>query len=33
MNQRKAAALLEELPPENAKRITEQIVSRAPQGN
>lgn len=28
MNQRKAAALLEELPPENAKTITEAIVRR-----
>lgn len=33
MNQRKASSLLEELPPEQAKRITEAIVSRAPSGN
>ena len=33
MNQRKAAAVLEELPPDVAKRITEQIVSKVPQKN
>ncbi len=33
MNQRKAAALLEQLPPENAKRITEEIVRKVPTGN
>jgi len=32
MNQRKAAALLEQLPPENAKRITEEIVRKTPPG-
>jgi len=30
MNQRKAAQLLEELPPDHAKRITESIVSKVP---
>ena len=33
MNQRKAAAVLEELPPDVAKRITEQIVNKAPAQN
>ena len=33
MNQRKAAAVLEELPPDVAKRITEQIVSKVPKQN
>ena len=30
MNQRKASALMEELPPDQAKRITEAIVSKVP---
>ena len=30
MNQRKASALMEELPPEQAKRVTEEIVRKAP---
>lgn len=33
MNQRKAARVLEELPPDNAKQITEAIVSKAPRTN
>ena len=33
MNQRKAAALLEQLPPETAKRVTEEIVRKAPVAN
>ncbi len=33
MNQRKAAALMEELPPEQAKRITEEIVRKVPSPN
>ena len=33
MNQRKAAALLEQLPPDNAKRITEEIVRKIPSGS
>jgi len=32
MNQRKAAALLEQLPPDSAKRITEEIVRKIPAG-
>ena len=30
MNQRKAAQLLEEIPPQKAKEITEAIVRKAP---
>ena len=33
MNQRKAAALLEELPPDQAKRITEEIIRKVPSPN
>lgn len=33
MNQRKAAAIMEELPPDVAKRITEQIVNKVPDKN
>ena len=33
MKQRKAARLLEELPPDKAKRITEDIVNKAPIAN
>lgn len=33
MNQRKASALMEELPPEQAKRITEEIVRKVPSKN
>jgi flagellar motility protein MotE (MotC chaperone) len=33
MNQRKAAALLQELSPDHAKRITEEIVRKSPPGN
>ena len=33
MKERKAAALLEELSPEQAKRITERIVKRTPDQN
>ena len=33
MNKRKAAAIMEELPPDVAKRITEQIVNKVPDKN
>ena len=33
MNQRKASSLLEQLPPDVAKRITEEIVSKVPKKN
>jgi flagellar motility protein MotE (MotC chaperone) len=33
MNQRKAAQVLQELPPDNAKRITEEIVRKVPLAN